>query len=173
MNIAPVSRAARLVLLAAAGLMNFTCAVVGQLPPNPAASIETGGKLPVISIYDENDPTAPCDLVAILPPGFSGEVTHLDFRGDYVTLTFSSGQILQIPISDFHVDCESSARSHRPAATPSPTRGHCLDQIPALLRDGLWGFSLMKLPRRVMRRARTDFSIWLGPRFPRIAGAGP
>jgi hypothetical protein len=121
MNIAPVSRAARSVLLAAAGLMNFTCAVVGQLPPNPAASIETGGKLPVISIYDENDPTAPCDLVAILPPGFSGEVTHLDLRGDYVTLTFSSGQILQIPISDFHVDCENSARSHRPAATPSPT----------------------------------------------------
>ncbi len=50
-------------------------------------------------------------------------------------------------------------------------------QIPVLLGHGFWGFSLMKLPRygfwSMMHEARTDFSIWLEPRFPRIAGAGP
>ncbi len=50
-------------------------------------------------------------------------------------------------------------------------------KIPVLLGHGFWGFSLMKLPRygfwSMMHEARTDFSIWLGPRFPRIAGAGP
>src|SRR5215471_8653560 len=49
-------------------------------------------------------------------------------------------------------------------------------KIPVLLGHGLWGFSLMKLPRygfwSMMHEARTDFSMWLGLLFLIIVGAG-
>jgi uncharacterized membrane protein YphA (DoxX/SURF4 family) len=49
-------------------------------------------------------------------------------------------------------------------------------KIPVLLGHGLWGFSLMKLPRygfwSMMHEARTDFSMWLGLLFLLIVGAG-
>jgi len=49
-------------------------------------------------------------------------------------------------------------------------------KIPVLLGYGLWGFSLMKLPRygfwSMMHDARTDLSMWLGLLFLLIVGAG-
>jgi hypothetical protein len=124
----PFFRSVRCGLLAAAAMIIIAQTAYGQLPPNNpdlVAYVDDSTSHPAIEIFNKNDPNASCYLRADFGPAESGDVTLVDVRPDYVILTFSTGQILKVPITDFEIICAGTSALRRPlvrpAATPTPT----------------------------------------------------